>query len=82
MLPSSELKSLRDAVSLCGRLPRADDLDNGSIIGAIAHDKKLVSGEIKWVLLNRIGEARMVDGREITPRLLRASLHAGLRQIN
>jgi len=82
LLPSSELKSLRDAVSLCGRLPRTDDLDNGSIIGAIAHDKKLVSGEIKWVLLNRIGEARMVDGREITPRLLRASLHAGLRQIN
>ncbi len=82
LLPSSELKLLRDAVHLCGRLPRADDLDSGSIIGAIAHDKKLVAGEIKWVLLNRIGEARMVEGREITPRLLRASLRAGLGQIN
>ncbi|HEY3027786.1 MAG TPA: 3-dehydroquinate synthase [Pyrinomonadaceae bacterium] len=82
LLPSSELKLLRDAVRLCGRLPRADNLDSGSIIRAIAHDKKLVGGELQWVLLNRIGQARIVPGKEITTRLLRASLHAGLRQIN
>ncbi|MEP6707265.1 MAG: 3-dehydroquinate synthase [Pyrinomonadaceae bacterium] len=82
LLPSSELRLLRDAIHLCGRLPRADDLDSASIIGAIAHDKKLVAGEMKWVLLNRIGEARIVDGREINPRLLRASLRAGLVQVN
>lgn len=81
LLASSELKLLRDAVRLCGRLPRADNLDARSIISAVAHDKKLVGGEIKWVLLKRIGEARIVDGIEITPRLLRASLSAGLRPI-
>ena len=82
LLPASELKLLRDAVRLCGRLPRADNLDSGSIIRAIAHDKKFVGGDIKWVLLNRIGEAHLVDGKEITPRLLRESLHAGLGQTN
>ena len=82
LLPSSELKLLRDAVRLCGRLPRADNLDSGSIIRAIAHDKKLVGGELQWVLLDRIGQARIVPGNEVTTRVLRASLQAGLRQIN
>jgi 3-dehydroquinate synthase len=79
LLPPSELKLLRDAVSLCGHLPRADNLDAASIVKVIGHDKKRVRDEMKWVLLERIGRARIVDGREISPDLLRASLQAGLR---
>lgn len=79
LLPSSELELLRDAVRLCGRLPRADNLDRESIVRALAHDKKLVGGEIKWVLLEHIGEACIVSGKEVTSRLLRASLRTGLR---
>jgi len=82
LLPTSELKLLRDAVRLCGRLPRADNLDSASIIRAIVHDKKQVGGELQWVLLNRIGQARIVQGKEVTRQLLRESLHAGLRQIH
>ena len=76
LLDASELKLLRAAVRLCGRLPRADDLDRELIRGAISHDKKRVGGHTKWVLLERIGRATLVDEREITPRLLRASLRA------
>ena len=79
LLPHSELELLRDAVSLCGQLPRADNFEATSIIKAITHDKKRVGGETKWVLLERIGRARIVDGKEISPSLLRASLKAGLR---
>jgi 3-dehydroquinate synthase len=79
LLPSSELELLRDAVRLCGRLPRADNLDPESIVRALAHDKKLVGGEIRWILLKRIGEAHIVTGREVTLRLLRTCLRAGLR---
>jgi 3-dehydroquinate synthase len=79
LLPHSELELLRDAVRLCGHLPHADNFEAAAIIEAIRHDKKQVGGETKWVLLERIGRARIVDGREISPSLLRASLKAGLR---
>ncbi|MGA9994486.1 MAG: 3-dehydroquinate synthase [Pyrinomonadaceae bacterium] len=78
LLDVSELESLRHAVASCGRLPRADDLDEAAITEALAHDKKSVGGHIKWVLLERIGRAAIVDGKEISPRLLRASLRAAL----
>ncbi|MBD0325371.1 MAG: 3-dehydroquinate synthase [Pyrinomonadaceae bacterium] len=81
MLDSSELELLREAVTCCGRLPRADDLDPTRIISALASDKKSVGGSIKWVLLERLGRARIVDGREIGVRtLLRASLRAALQR--
>lgn len=76
LLDPSELELLRTAVRLCGRLPRASDLDEGMILDALSHDKKRVGGHLKWVLLERLGRARIVDQGEITPRLLRASFRA------
>jgi 3-dehydroquinate synthase len=82
LLDRSELESLRDAVRLCGQLPRADDLSMDKILSLLAHDKKMVGGHLKWVLLESVGRARIVDGREINHGLLRASLRAGLRAMN
>ncbi len=82
LLDDSELELLRESVGLCGRLPRADDLDPKRIINALASDKKSVAGVIKWVLLERLGRARIVDGREINARLLRASLRAALQKVS
>ncbi len=81
MLAPRELELLREAVALCGPLPRADDLATDQIVRAMANDKKSVAGDTKWVLLERIGRARIVDGREISARVLRASLRSGLRSI-
>lgn len=80
LLDASELELLREAVSLCGRLPPADDLDESEIISRLSRDKKAVGGRVKWVLLERLGRARVVDGGEISQRVLRASLRAGLRR--
>lgn len=80
LLDVSELELLRAAVRLCGRLPRADDLNPTEIANAFARDKKVVGGEIKWVLLEQLGRAALVDGKEIAPRVLRASLRAGLQE--
>lgn len=79
MLDGSELELLRESVRLCGRLPRAGELDPTQIISALASDKKSVGGSIKWVLLERLGHARVVDGRDIDARTLRASLRAALQ---
>jgi 3-dehydroquinate synthase len=80
LLATSELELLRDTVRLAGSLPDASNLDEGAIMRAILRDKKSVDGRIKWVLLERIGRARIVDGREITPRLLLDSIRHGLRK--
>jgi 3-dehydroquinate synthase len=80
LLEVSELKLLREAVRLAGRLPRADDLDERAVTGAIARDKKSVGGHVQWVLLERLGRAVLVDEREIAPPVLRASLRATLRR--
>jgi 3-dehydroquinate synthase len=80
LLDSSGLELLRRAVRLCGPLPAANDLDERSIIEAISHDKKRLAGQVKWVLLERIGHPRIVDGSEISPQLLRLSLREGLRK--
>ena len=81
MLDASELELLREAVHCCGRLPRADDLDPARIISALALDKKSVGGHVKWVLLERLGRAAIVDGRAISPSVLRASIRAALQRI-
>jgi 3-dehydroquinate synthase len=82
LLAASELELLRDAVGCCGRLPRADDLDEGQLLSLLARDKKSVGGHLKWVLLERIGRAMIVDGREISQKIVRASLRAGLQEVS
>jgi 3-dehydroquinate synthase len=81
MLASGELESLREAVRRCGPLPRADDLSINEITAAMKGDKKSVGGVTKWVLLERIGRARIVDGNQIDKRTLRSSLRAGLQTL-
>ena len=78
MLGANELELLREGVAVCGPLPRASDLDVDNIIRAMKGDKKSVAGHLKWVLLESIGRARIVDGREINVRILKAALRAGL----
>ncbi len=79
LLAASELESLREAVRLCGPLPKADHLRESEIMSAVTRDKKKVEGNVKWVLLERIGRARIVSGQEIPAPLLRASIRQGLK---
>jgi 3-dehydroquinate synthase len=79
LLGPADLKLLREAVSLCGPLPRADNLDINQIIRALQHDKKSVNGQINWVLLEGVGSPRIVKGEFISAKSLRLSLRAGLR---
>jgi 3-dehydroquinate synthase len=80
LLDSGDLQSLRQAVALCGPLPRADILDVNQIIRAVQHDKKSVDGQINWVLLEGVGRPKIVDGRLISAKSLRHSLRAGLQR--
>ncbi|HEV7893509.1 MAG TPA: 3-dehydroquinate synthase [Pyrinomonadaceae bacterium] len=79
LIGSSELESLRGAVGLAGRLPRASDLDADEVGRALRSDKKAVGGSVRWVLLEGLGRARIVDGREVPARVVRDSIRAALR---
>src|SRR5207237_10714068 len=74
LLDRSELESIRDAVRLAGRLPRASDLDAETICRVLRSDKKAVGGSVRWVLLERLGRARVVEGGEVTAALGAASV--------
>lgn len=78
MLGAEELELLRAGVTACGPLPDASDLDPDAIIRAMKGDKKSAAGRLKWVLLEGIGKARIVDGQEIEARALRSALRRGL----
>ena len=79
LLEPSELESLRRAVNWCGPLPRVHDLNERAIISAMEQDKKKVGGRIQWVLLERIGAARIIDGSKIPSGLLRDALKLVLK---
>jgi 3-dehydroquinate synthase len=79
LLDSVDLGLLREAVHLCGPLPRADHLDINHIIRALKHDKKSVDGQINWVLLEGVGQPKIVEGGLVSAKSLRLSLRAGLQ---
>ena len=74
LIKESELELLNDAVRLCGPLPPTENLDHTAIVEAIQHDKKRAGGHNQWVLLERIGRARIVSAKEINSALIRKSL--------
>ena len=78
LINDSELESLRGALRLAGRLPRASDLDADEVGRALRSDKKAVGGSVRWVLLEGLGHARIVDGREVPARVVRDSIRAAL----
>lgn len=79
LIGASELESLRGAVGLAGPLPRASDLDADEVGRALRSDKKAVGGSVRWVLLEGLGRARIVDGREVPARVVRDSIRAAIR---
>ena len=78
LLSDAGLESLRRAVALCGPLPALNNIDTKQIVESFKHDKKRVAGEINWVLLNGIGSPLIVNGKEISQKLLRRALDRGL----
>lgn len=78
LLDASELESLRGAIRLAGPLPAASDLDADAVVLALGADKKAVGGRVRWILLERVGRARLVDGREVPARIVRESIRVAL----
>ena len=82
LLDKSELELLRAGIRLCGPLPSAANIDVADILEAITRDKKRARAQVQWVLLERIGRARIVSGKEIDALSLRTSIRDALQKRN
>jgi 3-dehydroquinate synthase len=78
--PPDALDSILAAIKLAGRLPQTRDLAPTEIIRLIEHDKKSVGGKIKWVFLEKLGKARIVDGSDVPSNIVQNSLRIVLGQ--
>ena len=69
-LASDELNLLNDVVRGFGRLPDISNIPINSILDSVLHDKKVIDGDIQWILLNGIGKPIIVSGRQIPGKML------------
>ena len=59
-MPSTERDALAALVAKMGPMPAVADLPVAEALEAIAHDKKIVAGQLHYVLPRRIGECEVV----------------------
>jgi len=61
LLPPAEERRQRELLERFGLPVRADDIDRAAVISAIALDKKVRAGAVRWVLLEGIGYGVLRD---------------------
>jgi 3-dehydroquinate synthase len=78
-LNENDINLLNEVLLSVGKLPELKNTASEQVIAALAHDKKAVGDSFKWILLERIGRAAIVDNKEIPSGFVRDSLRVILR---
>ena len=78
-LNENDINLLNEVLLSVGKLPELKNTASEQVIAALAHDKKAVGDSFKWILLERIGRAAIVDNKEIPSEFVRESLRMILR---
>ncbi|MGH9947362.1 MAG: 3-dehydroquinate synthase [Pyrinomonadaceae bacterium] len=74
LLDAEVVNLLRGVVHRAGDLPRIENIDPAAVAAAITYDKKNISGELQWVLLNGIGKPAIIPHSQIGDRLVRQTI--------
>ena len=61
MLSKNELYRMKDVIEKAGLVTKVPEVDIAQLINIMKHDKKVLAGKIRFVLLNSIGKAIMSD---------------------
>lgn len=61
MLSKKDLYRMKDVLGKAGLVTKAPEVDIAQLIEIMKHDKKVLAGKIRFVLLNSIGKAIMSD---------------------
>jgi 3-dehydroquinate synthase len=78
-LSENDLNSLNEVLLSVGKLPKLKNTASEQVIAALTHDKKAVGDSFKWILLEKIGRAAIIDNKEIPFEFVRDSLQVILR---
>jgi 3-dehydroquinate synthase len=79
LMPADDEMALQDVIQRLGPLPPVADLGHAAVLEAVAHDKKVVGGQLHYVLAAGIGATEIVT--DVTTAELKLGLKAiGLRR--
>lgn len=78
-LNENDINLLNEVLLSVGKPPELKNTTPEQVIAALVHDKKAVGDSFKWILLERIGRAAIVDNKEIPFEFVRDSLRVILR---
>lgn len=79
ILSAHEVKSLNGVVHRTGQLPTLHGIDPSEVFEAFKFDKKVIGKSLQWILLKGIGEPVIVDGRNISDRILKDALRTVIK---
>ncbi len=70
LIDSDVVRLLYDVVHRVGKLPPIEHIPAEELLNAFRHDKKVVSGELQWILFRNIGEPVIIPQSKISSKLL------------
>ncbi|MCY7376082.1 MAG: 3-dehydroquinate synthase [Pyrinomonadaceae bacterium] len=74
MFDNNKLDLLNDVLRRLGKLPDASDINLKTVSETFAFDKKNIGKSLQWILLEDIGKPKIVDDREISPKIIDETL--------
>lgn len=70
----NELKLLNDVLRLVGKLPDTQNINLEKVFEAFAFDKKNIGESLEWILLEKIGQPKIVKNKDISPKVIQQTL--------
>ena len=74
------LKSLNDVLQSVGKLPDTRDISLEKVSAAFVFDKKNIGDSLEWILLEKIGQPKIVKNKTIPPHIISRTLEEILHQ--
>jgi 3-dehydroquinate synthase len=72
ILGSNDLSRLKNLVSRAGLPLRIEGLNPEAVIDAIRYDKKIINGQVNFVLIKDLGNSFV--SQEVTPEMIKTAL--------
>jgi 3-dehydroquinate synthase len=70
------LQSLNDVIRLVGKLPSTKNIEISKVIEAFIFDKKNLGQSLQWILLEKIGQPKILSAKDIPPSIIEQSIKA------
>jgi 3-dehydroquinate synthase len=73
-LDKHQLNLINNVLHCLGKFPKTNDIEIQKVIEAILFDKKAVGKSVQWILLEEIGQPKIISSDEISENILKNSL--------